>query len=345
MYKIENISAATVESYKNCFDINNSPKSILSIKWQFLENTINKQFVNIYIDQANNKVAAIYAIAPVEFKIQNNYLLASQSLDTITDVDYRGKGFFIKLATDLYEKAKDENIKLVYGFPNGNSIHGFSKKLSWKVLDPVPFLIKPIRASYFTKKIKILSWLPNFKLAFQNRISKNIFFIEKFEFPNEVNTIWKKFSNNIPVAVERNKAYLDWRYISKPNENYKILHGYTADNTYIGFIVYCVKKKHGGNIAYIMEYIYDPKYELEARYILKKAINNIIIEKADCILTWCFKHSPNFRNYKKNLFINIPEILKPIELHFGVRSFDESLNNDVYERTNWYLSYSDSDTV
>lgn len=344
-YRLENIKKETIELFKDCFDKNGSLKTKDKISWQFLNNPVNKQFVDIAIDSENEKVAAIYAIFPVQFQIGGKDYIGSQSLDTITDVDYRGKGLFINLAKDVYEKASEDNVKLVYGFPNGNSIHGFAKKLDWKVLDPVPFLIKPLYTGYFSKKIKLLSWFPSIKIAFGSKVDKNVNIKIKNEFPEAVNEVWDKFSEKISVSVNRDKKYLDWRYLQKPNENYKIAHAHSTDGTYIGYIVYCVKEKHGGKIAYIMEYIYNPDFSSQAENLMKFAVNEIIKEKADCILAWSLEHSENYKYFKSNGFHTLPEKFRPIELHFGARSFDENMSELITNRKNWYLSYSDSDTV
>lgn len=343
--KIFNLTSNTIFHYKKCFDSNDSPKNIDILNWQFLENE-NKNYVDIEFDLDQEKTAAIYATFGVRFKINTEIHLGCQSLDTITDVDYRGKGLFIKLAKDVYQKASDNDVALVYGFPNGNSIHGFEKKLEWKVLDPVPFLIKPLKSSYFTKKFSSLSFLPNLNLSF-TKYSKdrNYKIVERLEFPEAVNSIWKSFSESIKVAVHRDKSYLDWRYIQKPFENYKIAHCYDTNEQYIGFIVYTVKGKHGGKIAYIMEMIYDLKHPAASNKLLEYAISEIKKEQADCILSWCMNHSPSAKTYKKNFFISMPEKLRPIELHFGVRSFKKQWDEIIINRDNWYLSYSDSDTV
>lgn len=344
-YKIENISYDTVKMFKDCFDKNGSPKNINKVEWQFLEGTINEQYVDIAIDRENDKVAGIYAVFPVCFQINGKDYVGSQSLDTITDIEYRGKGLFVNLAKSVYENAALGNVKLVYGFPNGNSIHGFAKKLDWKVLDPVPFLFKPLYTGYFTKKRKLLSWLPNIRIGFTNKVDNKIKIQLRQEFPVDVNELWEQFSKNIVVSVKRNKEYLEWRYLKKPNENYKIAHAYTSSGSYIGFIIYCIKEKHGGKIAYIMEYIYDPTFGDQAENLMKFAVNQIIEEKADCILSWCLEHSENYKHYRNGGFYVLPDKFRPIELHFGARCFDENLNELITNRSNWYLSYSDSDTV
>jgi len=345
-FKIYSMSESSVEMYKKCFDENGSPKKTDNIKWQFLFYTVSDSIVEIAFDEEKNKVAAIYAMSCARFKIGTEILVGCQSLDTITDIDYRGLGLFINLAKSVYEKAEKSNAAFVYGFPNGNSIKGFKKWLEWQILDPVPFLIKPLKSKYFTNKIKGLQFLPSFNLSFSSyREKENYKIIENNNFPEEVNFIWKQFSKNIEVAIERDKKYLDWRYIQKPNENYKIAHCYSKDNKLLGFVVYTIKEKHNGKIAYIMELLYDLKEAKAGVLLLNYATSMIKKENADCILSWCLEHSPNYGIYKKSFFINLPEKYRPIELHFGARVFQEKCKSVVSKRENWFLSYSDSDTV
>lgn len=343
---IKDLTLETLIDFKNCFEKNGNSKDIGHLKWQFLDNPEKKFFVDIAVDEKENKTAAIYAITCVKFKINNYEELGSQSLDTITDIDYRGSGLFIDLANDVYQKAS-KTVSLVYGFPNGNSIKGFKKRLKWHVLDPVPFLIKPLKSKYFTKRIKWLKFLPDFNLSpfFRYNVKENEYTIRTENiFPAEVDNIWNNFSSNIKVCVNRDKTYLDWRYIQKPNEDYRIVHCYDK-NEYLGFVVYVVKEKHNGKIGYIMELIYNLGSQAVGKTLLNYAISKIKEEGADCILSWCLEHSPNYKIFKKGMFFNFPEKLRPIELHFGARSFNTELNDLIYDRNSWYISYSDSDTV
>ncbi|MGZ2371891.1 GNAT family N-acetyltransferase [Ancylomarina sp. YFZ004] len=345
-YKIVDLKVETINLFKGCFDINGSPKEKQNIQWQFFENTESNCFVEIAFDVVKNKTAGIYATSCVKFKINNITQTGTQSLDTITDSDYRGKGLFTMLAKSVFEKEEQAGVALVYGFPNGNSIHGFEKKLKWQVLDPLPFLIKPLKSKYFTDKIKFLQFLPNLNLSYSKfSKNKNYYIKEVNSFPLQVNEIWENFSSHFKVAVIRDHEYLNWRYLKKPNEDYKIAHCYSTENEYIGFVVFVVKEKHKGKIGYIMELIYDVAKPEAATYLLNFAIAAIKKEKADCILSWCLPHSPNYNIFKNKNFFTMPEKIRPIELHFGARAFKEELKPIINKRENWYLSYSDSDTV
>src|SRR5690606_8500412 len=128
-----------------------------------------------------------------------------------------------------------------------NSVHGFTKKLNWKLLDPVPFLFKPLKTEYFFKKIigNKLGNIINFKLASSKKIklaeNEKITAIDRFS--EDSNILWNEFSVNIQVSVNRNAEYLNWRFVEKPMENYK-RYGFYSNDKLLGFIIYAKKDKH-----------------------------------------------------------------------------------------------------
>jgi hypothetical protein len=332
--------------YKDTFDNNESTKNIDQLEWVHFKNIPKEQFVSYA--KKDLQVAAIYAAMPVFFKMKDNKkALASQSLDTITDKDHRGKGLFITLAKDVYSKAKNKNCQFVYGFPNGSSVHGFVKKLNWKLHDPVPFLVKPMRLGYFLNKIPVVkaaSKIFNFPLSLGNKpsLSSKQQIISIANFGTEYNTLWESFSQSINVCINRNADYMNWRFVNKPQENYFRYAIYEGDALQ-GIIVYCFKAKHGGNIGYIMELVCES--DSYAKKLLSYALSHLKKEKVDACLTWCFDHSPNKKAFEKSMFLKLPKKLQNIELHFGFASFNEEANILLSEKKNWYISYADSDTV
>src|SRR5690606_8441746 len=304
-YKITNLNPETVLLFKNCFDLNGSPKDLKKIEWQFFLNPEKKNYVNIAYDTIQERTAAIYAISPIRFLVNNEEVIASQSLDTITDVEYRGKGLFVSLAKDVYSTAAADGISLVYGFPNGNSIHGFQKKLEWVVLDPLPFLIRPLRTQYFTEKIKKLNFFPNVNLPLLSFMT-NYNIVEDLRIPDEINNIWRMFSKKIKVGVIRDKEYLTWRYLNKPGENYRIAHCYNKTGKYLGLIIYTVKNKHEGRIGYIMELLCDINEKKIADNLVRYAMKQMKKDNADCVLAWSLNHSPIHHAFRRNLFFNLP---------------------------------------
>ena len=338
-------SEKELDDYQRAFHKAGSPKSIDRLRWFHFENVARRPLVTLVTD--NGYLAAIYATFPIKAKLGEVVVNACQSLDTLTDEDYRGKGLFVSAATKRYQENSEKGYNFVYGFPNSNSVHGFVKKLGWSLLGTVPFLIKPLRTGYFFNKFlgENIGTLIDFPLAFRSKLGLDddwtIKSISRFDLCFD--ELWTSFSREIPVAVQRDSHYLNWRYIEKPGTNYKVCALYQK-GTLHGFIVYTSMNKHGGKVGYIMDLIIRPGFEDKAKILLRHAHNNFLSNKVDVILAWCFSHSSNYSSYTASGYWLLPDKLKPIELHFGYANLKEQ-SLLLAKPENWYLSYSDSDTV
>src|SRR6185369_6421335 len=103
--------------------------------------------------------------------------------------------------------------QLVYGFPNGQSAYGFHSRLGWTMLDPVPFLARPLRTGALTRRLRA-PWnrLPSFPIPSRRPrlgATQEIRPVRRFDATHEA--VWRSFARGVGVAVDRSAAYLDWR--------------------------------------------------------------------------------------------------------------------------------------
>lgn len=325
------------------------PRADDSLKWQYLENRTGRMFVDVA--EAQPGFAAIYATLPSSFHVGGARHLGLQSLDTLTAPEFRGRGLFLKLAKRTYERASSDGAALVYGFPNGSSAHGFFKKLDWKPLDPVPFLIRPLSLRFAAERLKLPARLvaatPNLPIwnSFRS-LGRDGDIVELARADDRVSRLWQRFARRVDVAVERDAGYLQWRLFDKPAETYHTL-VVERNGEFDALCSYTVKDKHGGRIGYVMELLCDPSLRglHAASRLLGASVRGMVRERADSALAWCFSHSLTFPVFARHLFVPLPVRLRPIELHFGARAFDRSLAPLIERRSAWYISYLDSDTV
>jgi len=333
------------------FFSNNSDRarSLELLKWQYLQNTVGRLFVSMAIntETQGSPPVAIYATLPLHVCIYGERRLAAQSLDTMTDANFRSKGLFVALARSTFARVHASGGVFIYGFPNRNSAHGFFKKLGWINLDPVPFLIRPLRLKYFAKRLKlsvVAHMVPDMPLIYGHQHPPDGCKLVRLNaFDERVTRLWDEFAKQVGVAIERDAAYFTWRIANKPEENYQTL-ALEKDGELKALVTFCVKDKHGGRIGYIMELIYAKDAASKSAQLLAIALRELADQQADAVLAWNFTHSPNHSCFTKNGFFPLPERMRPIELHFGVRVFDCAVPR-VYDRDQWYLSYLDSDTV
>jgi GNAT superfamily N-acetyltransferase len=336
---------ADLIAFSECFERNGTRRRIDALRWQYLENPTRELLVDLAV--SGERIAGIYAVQPAFVRVRGVRMLAAQSVDTLVDSDFRGRGLFTKTAEAVYQRVRNRGGAFVYGFPNANSAPGFFRKLGWLSLDPVPFLVKPLSTAFIASKLPFGRWLsrlPDLRLPIAGpRLQAAQELRPVTEFGPELDQLWTRFASGVTVAVDRSAAYLQWR-LTKPGEQYQCL-GVYEEEKLVAFCAYTTVDKHGGRIGYVIELLYDlGRHEVGAA-LLAECLCRMASDGADAVLAWSFGHSPNAKAYSKVGFVALPEKLRPIELHAGVRPLDESLSEVLRDRRNWYVSYCDSDTV
>jgi GNAT superfamily N-acetyltransferase len=344
-------SDADLALYADCFARNDSPRDVAGLRWLHAENPTGRCLVDLSIaagPTGEKKLAGIYAVLPVWARIGGRRVLACQSLDTLTDVDFRGQGLFVRMAQTTYERATREGVAFVYGFPNGNSAHGFFTRLDWTSFDPVPFLARPLRTGLAARRFSAkLDWLPDLPLpAPAPRLRPGQDLRTVVRFGAEHDDLWSAFSAGIGVAIDRDARYLNWRLCDKPQHRYRIV-ALLERGRLLGFVAYTVSDKHGGRIGYMLELMHLPERSDAAVTLARHAVHEMAAMRADLVFAWSFPHAPNRRALTRAGFVDFPERARPVELHLGVRAL-AATNADralIGDRRSWYVSYLDSDTV
>lgn len=102
-------------------------------KWKHLENPFGRSYGLLALD--GDKIVGVRMFMFWKFYINGDIIKAIRPVDTVTDLDYRGKGIFSKLAIDGL-KNNFENYDFVFNTPNEKSLPG-NLKMGWKQLNSV----------------------------------------------------------------------------------------------------------------------------------------------------------------------------------------------------------------
>ena len=131
----ENDYTSLAGLYKNAFNVNVDVEGILK---RFNTTPLGAPHIGfIAIHSASNQLAAYYGVYPVKLIYKDEAILAAQSGDTMTHSQHRLRGLFIQLARLTFEECKANGIRLIFGFPNDNSLPGFINKLNWQKIDEI----------------------------------------------------------------------------------------------------------------------------------------------------------------------------------------------------------------
>lgn len=343
--------------FKECFERNGFPMQLEFLRWHYLSSPLNRLSVSFakaeVSEAAEPTIAAIYATLPNKFYIDGEISVGAQSLDTLTDRDFRGLGLFINLANYTYERAISQGDKLVYGFPNANAAPGRFNRLGWRNLDPVPVLMKPLRTSYVLGRMPIIrrfaGALPDFRInvSFPRwrlpRGNWNVVDITRFD--ARTDEVWRSFRDaTCRVAVERDQSYMNWRIFGKPDGGYVVKGLADRDGELKGYIVFKSVRLPQTSIGVVMELLYRPGDPQSGRILLDFSISELAASGCGAVGALNFSHSISHKLFRQAGFFPIPSRLASAEMHFGARSLSGDVKHIVEDRKNWYLSYCDSDT-
>jgi GNAT superfamily N-acetyltransferase len=89
------------------------------------------KYIGYFAYNQHHQPIGFYGVIPTLLWYDGKAILAAQSADTMTHSDYRNLGLFTELANLTYALCKTEGVRLIFGFPNQNSLPGFINKLGW----------------------------------------------------------------------------------------------------------------------------------------------------------------------------------------------------------------------
>jgi len=327
-------------------------ESMRHFQWEYLDNPAGQAFVFVY-ETDKNQIISAYPSMPINMKIMNAKKNATLSFDSMTHPDFRGQRLFTKLGDVMYEYLGKKNICLTYGFPNSNIYKLRTKYLQWFNICDFPLMLRILNFHYFIKRYinsesfsKILSypanWVNGLIYPIKSSRDNNIQIKQIHHFDERFDLLWSETRHMFPICVERNAAYLNWRY-KKPEEDYEILSLEEKDKL-LGYAVLKRENKFDLNIGYLVDLIIAPK--IDANFFIQNIIQIFYKEKMDAVSVLAMKSSPYFDLFKKNGFIHVPKKLHPQDIYFGSRINTQDENEkEIMNPQNWFITWGDTDLV
>lgn len=282
-------------------------------KWRYKKS--KQMYINLMWD--DEKLVGHYALFPIDVILNGKITKTGFSMTTMTLKEYSGLGIFSTLAKNLYLDSFND-LNIIWGFPNNNSLHGFVKNLNWIHICDINMLVKDISsedrdAQYDNKYI--------------NEIK---------EFSSEYNDLNLKVASKYNFIVNRNEDYLNWRFVQNPVNKYHILE-YKRENILKG---YCVYKLYKNKESYFIDTVDILAVD---KYIFSELILKVILEakkrQIKYVNIWMEDEE------LKNLLYDVGFIDSGNVTHFGMCKNNEmkclkNINSDLRK---YYLTMSDSD--
>ncbi len=310
---------------KTCYDgWHNSPYWV----WKYQNNPDGSPI--IWVAEDKGRIVGCYILNPVSLRIGQVKVKAAQSVDAAVHPNYRGAGLFKKLASNAINQASRDGIAIIYAFPTEIAFKG-QLRIGYSPVFAIPKMFTVFRARSLVEKTETENpllqsarvaaiLLPNFPLKKTNvDLNKNLELRKVERFDSRFEAFWKKACNeNVNIMVEKNAAYLTWRYFEHPEIEYT---SYVCQNRgeIVGFIVLSVERdaslaegKTGtitiGNIVDLLSLQSDMNNAIPA--LVSIACKHFINEHVDIARCWMPKGHPYRSILQKFGFYEHYELLR-----------------------------------
>lgn len=171
---------------------------------------------------ADGRAVGFYTLWPTPLRIGSAAVAGAQSMDTMTHPDFRGQGVFVALARACFELAHERGIRLLYGFPNGESFPGFVRRLEWTHAGDIPHWIRPIRPSRFPRLPAPLGLLADAAALLWPTGRKGDYDVGSGPAdPPRLSSLAEESDAAGLCRVDRTAAWLAWRYASEAARGYE----------------------------------------------------------------------------------------------------------------------------
>jgi hypothetical protein len=165
----------------------------------------------------------------------------------------------------------------------------------------------------------------------------NINIVEVSYFDRHFDLLWAKLKDCFPICVWRDSVYLNWRYLRRPNSNYKILAARDGDAV-LGYIVLrCIDGPY--RVGHIIGFIFLPEKEAGVSLLIDAAIDYFKNSGADFAQFQMLANSPYCKLFKSHGFRRYGH-----GSCWMVKKFVDDGTIDVYDVRNWYLTKGDTDS-
>lgn len=317
-------------------------------QWQFQNNPAGKAVC--FLAESKGEIVGQYVTIPTRFSIHGKDVTLAFSCDTMIHPGFRRMGMFSALANELYDFLETRGgINRVWGFPNDRSLPGFTGKLGWRMLPTIPLMVMPIRP--LNMMIKALPLFnrpakrpptpinPNADVILS--IKNQRLHMDPIEhFDETFDALWHDHSTTAPVIQIRDSRYLQWRYLSVPDFDYRPF-AIRCDGLLLGYFVIRMMSLKGQTFGVLMDLFPFPPVSFSVLGEIFSFAKQFVKAQGGDFLT-CLLPRNQTGILKKLGFRRVPEMMNPKTWRLGYRWIESGLSrNSDY----WHVTYGDTDVV
>ncbi|NLE99081.1 MAG: GNAT family N-acetyltransferase [Propionibacterium sp.] len=252
-------------------------KSEAYYRWMYLANPAGPAVV--HSARLDGEVVASFAVAPKRFQVGGERVTVGKTMDMFTDPAFQGKGLMARCTTEVFDRAEEAGMAgwcvtpSVHSYPIFTRRWGYDEDLHViyraRILRYAPVLAAMLKPAWLGRAIgRVAGGVA--RLFSRTRAPVEVEPLE--DFGEEADRLWAEVGPGYPVAIVRDAAYLQWRYVANPDQ-YTIL-GLRRDGHLMGIVVLAETVRRGVRVGEVVDFVCGVDDDTTFRQLIDAAIHH-----------------------------------------------------------------------
>ena len=326
--------------YRRVFGNDAAEASRLRWEWQYRRNPNNPgQEPEIWIAREGTTIVGQYATMPVRLSLKGRETQGSWGMDVMVAPERQRQGL-----GEVLFRTWDRNVGASLGLGLSESSYRLFQKLRWPDVGPVPCFVKPLtrralrRPNWPTGVNRLVSalTLPVVKIVARTRpLAAEVRIIQRFD--ESFSALWEELAPRFDLAVRRDAAYLNWKYVTAPHVRYTIV-ALRRNDRNVGYAVYRHLHEPRGRVTLLVDFLTDPADASGFSTLLGWIDREARQADSDKIRAYAM-HAGYRRALKRSGYFQVKSTME-----FVVKVNGIEVDESFYERTDdWHVTLGDSD--
>ena len=326
--------------YRRVFGRDAAESSRLRWEWQYRRNPNNPGHEpEIWIAREGPAIIGQYATMPVKLSIAGREVQASWGMDVMVAPERQRQGL-----GEVLFRTWDRNVGASLGLGLSESSYRLFQKLRWPDVGPVPCLVKPLTRRAFRRpnwpvglnRLVSALTLPIVKIVARTRpLAAEVRMIDRFD--ESFTRLWEELAPKFDLAVRRDAAYLNWKYVHAPHVRYSMA-ALRREDRNVGYAVYRHVHEPRGRVTLLVDFLTDPEDEAGFATLLHWVDREARNADSDKIRGFAM-HAAFRRILRRSGYFQVKSTLEFVAKVNGV-----PVDQAFYDRTDtWHVTLGDSD--
>ncbi|HLP57204.1 MAG TPA: GNAT family N-acetyltransferase [Candidatus Deferrimicrobium sp.] len=287
--------------------------------WKFTERNPAGHAL-IWVAEHENRLVGHFAAVPYRLKVLDEELTASHTIGALVDKKFQNRGLLKFVGDKLMADLANNHIPYTWGFPNLRA-HKFENE-----------------ALGYNDLLNFDQWTlakNNIKTTSPCENIRNI-----TQFDKQFDHLWETCSPAYSIAVARNKTYLNWRYLQRPDWEY-FPFAYYENETLLGYVVLKLYREDTVYRGHIIDIFARRDDEKTFSYLIDHSIHFFLEKEVTEVMVWIWGN-PLIETLFSRKGFEKKAINRPLILRINM---EHKYIPEVRDNANWYFTMGDSTEI